>query len=138
MCTKKRFCELISLHPKTIYKTSQKERSRSGVKKRGHKDEEVLSGIRAIIKERPTYGYKRVTALYNRECKGKGLSRYNKKGRIYDYNHKAPHSGHDMRSQVEYRKTVNGGNRKWGPIHIHILTIVLTLLEVRAKIFSSQ
>ena len=77
MCTKKRFCELISLHPKTIYKTSQKERRKSGVKKkgkkRGHKDEEVLSGIRAIIKERPTYGYKRVTALYNRERTGKGL-----------------------------------------------------------------
>ena len=83
MCTKKRFCELISLHPKTIYKTSQKERRRSEVKKkRGQKDEEVLSGIRAIIKDRPTYGYKRVTALYNKERKGKGLSRYKKK-RIY-------------------------------------------------------
>jgi len=83
MCTQKRFCELISLHPKTIYKTSQKS---SEVKKRNKKkeckDEEVLSDIRAIIKDRPTYGYKRVTALYNRERKGKGLSTYNKK-RIY-------------------------------------------------------
>ena len=30
------------------------------------KDRQVLSGIRAVIKDRPTYGYKRVTALYNR------------------------------------------------------------------------
>lgn len=84
MCTKKRFCELISLHPKTIYKTSREE---SGVRKKIQRkrrsgEEEVLSGIRAIIKDRPTYGYKRVTALYNRERTGKGLSRYNKK-RIY-------------------------------------------------------
>ncbi len=46
------------------------------------KDKQILSGIRAVIKDRPTYGYKRVTALYNKERVLKGLSKYNKK-RIY-------------------------------------------------------
>ena len=46
------------------------------------KDKQVLSGIRAVIEDRPTYGYKRVTALYNKERAGQGLGKYNKK-RIY-------------------------------------------------------
>ena len=41
-------------------------------------DRKVLSGIRSVIKDRPTYGYKRVTALYNRERAKKGLEQYNK------------------------------------------------------------
>jgi putative transposase len=45
-------------------------------------DEEVLNEIRPIIDERPTYGYKRVTALLNKKRVAMGLAKYNKK-RIY-------------------------------------------------------
>ncbi len=45
-------------------------------------DDELLIEIRRLKNERPTYGYKRVTAMLNRERVGEGLKRLNKK-RIY-------------------------------------------------------
>lgn len=42
-------------------------------------DGEVLSEIEAMIKLRPTYGYKRVTAMVNKARALKGLKRLNKK-----------------------------------------------------------
>ena len=45
-------------------------------------DGEVLKEIEKLLKERLSYGYKRVTAMLNRERKKKGLALYNKK-RIY-------------------------------------------------------
>ena len=69
---------MIGIHPKTIYKR------KVGVnqKKCKKRDEEVLSEIKEVIKARPTYGYKRVTALCNYKRVQQGLSVYNKK-RIY-------------------------------------------------------
>ena len=78
--SKKRFCELIGVHPKSLYKVN-KERSRGKMRIKD-KDRRVLLDIRSVIKDRPTYGYKRVTALYNRERVGRGLEKHNKK-RIY-------------------------------------------------------
>ena len=78
--SKKRFCELIGVHPKSLYKVNKGRKS--GKMRIKDKDRKVLSGIRSVIKDRPTYGYKRVTALYNRERVGKGLEKHNKK-RIY-------------------------------------------------------
>ncbi|MDB9787007.1 IS3 family transposase [Bacteriovoracaceae bacterium] len=45
-------------------------------------DLKILEQIRPIINARPTYGYKRVTAMYNRQRALIGLGRANKK-RIY-------------------------------------------------------
>ena len=45
-------------------------------------DEEVIKIIKEVIKDRPTYGYKRVTALYNVKRAEKDLLPHNKK-RIY-------------------------------------------------------
>lgn len=42
-------------------------------------DEDVLIEIREEKKDRPTYGYKRITAMVNRTRATKGLQRYNKK-----------------------------------------------------------
>ena len=68
----------MGLHPKSLYK----ERGTKGRKKVTEKDKEILFHIKRLIKNRPTYGYKRVTAMYNRERRQVGLSVYNKK-RIY-------------------------------------------------------
>lgn len=46
------------------------------------RDKEILVDIRRLIKCRPTYGYKRVTAILNTERLKSGLGVYNKK-RIY-------------------------------------------------------
>ena len=84
----------MGIHPKSLYKVSRRDRVENRIEnikgsekmriemKIKDKDKQVLSGIRSVIKDRPTYGYKRVTALYNRERIKKGLKRYNKK-RIY-------------------------------------------------------
>ena len=45
--------------------------------------------------------------VYVSDCRDARTTMKLLKGWIYDYNHKAPHSGLDMRSPVEYRKTVN-------------------------------
>ena len=65
----------MGLHPKSLYK----ERGTKGRKKVTEKDKEILFHIKRLIKNRPTYGYKRVTAMYNRERRQIGLSVYNKK-----------------------------------------------------------
>ena len=80
--SKKRFCELIGLHPKSVYKGKKYKTNHSAKRKREEMDKEVLSGIKEVIEQRCTYGYKRVTALYNRKRVNNGLNRYNKK-RIY-------------------------------------------------------
>ena len=46
------------------------------------KDKAILISIKRLIKDRSTYGYKRITALYNTKRQRWGLTRYNKK-RIY-------------------------------------------------------
>ena len=45
-------------------------------------DADLLSPLRSLVDERPTYGYRRITALLNRERLKTGLSRVNHK-RIY-------------------------------------------------------
>lgn len=42
-------------------------------------DEDVLEEIRIEKKDRPTYGYKRITAMVNRSRASKGLPKYNRK-----------------------------------------------------------
>lgn len=67
----------MSLHPKSIYK--KKREKQESVREL---DKSIAIQIKGIIEERPTYGYKRVTALCNRERKKRNLKTYNKK-RIY-------------------------------------------------------
>lgn len=70
-------CQMFGVHPKSIYKVN-------GPKKFYHKaeDNEVLEQVRSVISLRPTYGYKRVTAMVNRLRLTLGHSKINKK-RIY-------------------------------------------------------
>ena len=44
-----------------------------------HEDCEVLSEIKEVLEERPTYGYKRVTAMINKKRRKNDLKTYNKK-----------------------------------------------------------
>jgi putative transposase len=44
-----------------------------------HEDGEVLSEIKEVLEERPTYGYKRVTAMINKKRRKNDLKTYNKK-----------------------------------------------------------
>jgi len=50
----------VGLHPKTLYKERKIKRRKMS------KDKEILISIRKLIKDRSTYGYKRITALYNK------------------------------------------------------------------------
>ena len=42
-------------------------------------DNEVLPAIQRLVAERPSYGYRRITALLNRERRGQGLASVNRK-----------------------------------------------------------
>ena len=42
-------------------------------------DGDVLLEIRKVIKQRPSYGYKRVTAMINKQRRFEGLKTYNRK-----------------------------------------------------------
>lgn len=68
----------MGLHPKTLYKGRKSERKKAKMKR----DKEILISIKRLIENRSTYGYKRITALYNTERQKSGLPGYNKK-RIY-------------------------------------------------------
>ena len=68
----------MDVHPKTLYKRRKVKRKKVNMSR----DKAILISIRRLIKDRSTYGYKRITALYNTERQRLGLSRYNKK-RIY-------------------------------------------------------
>lgn len=69
----------MGIHSKSIYKKPME-------KVMGYyfmqSDDEIFELIKPIIKARPTYGYKRVTAMLNRQRVELGLDKYNKK-RIY-------------------------------------------------------
>src|SRR6202012_2424660 len=62
------------------------ERLRHGAKPRTHyrksEDAELLQPVRRLVDERPTYGYRRIGALLNRERVLAGLPRLNHK-RLY-------------------------------------------------------
>ena len=68
----------MGIHPKSIYKKTKI----SPLYQQRSSDAEVLSQIKSIIEIRPTYGYKRVTAMVNRIRHALGLNKLNKK-RIY-------------------------------------------------------
>lgn len=70
-------------------------------------DKDVLSEIQEILKMRPTYGYKRVTAMINKKRRSEGLKKYNKKRilRVMDINGllqvKAPYqSSHEKSGEI--------------------------------------
>ncbi len=69
----------MGIHPKSIYKILKEEVVGPYQKE---EDLEIFEQIKPIIKARPTYGYKRVTAMLNRQRALVGLPRVNKK-RIY-------------------------------------------------------
>ena len=45
-------------------------------------DAELLARIRSLVDARPSYGYRRITALLNRQAEAEGLARVNHK-RVY-------------------------------------------------------
>jgi putative transposase len=74
-----RVCRLWGIHPKSIYKKHKEEVMGHYFKE---SDDKIFELIRPIILARPSYGYKRVTAMLNRQQMEFRLPRYNKK-RIY-------------------------------------------------------
>ena len=50
-------------------------RPRPSYRKAG--DAELLARIRSLIDARPSYGYRRITALLNRQAEAEGLARVN-------------------------------------------------------------
>ena len=76
--SKSKVCKTMGVSRASVYWKGK------GARKRYQKceDEQILEEIKEVLEKRPTYGYKRVTALVNRFRESQGLRRLNKK-RIY-------------------------------------------------------
>jgi len=72
---KVKVCCLWGIHSKSIYKKHKEEITVHHFKEF---DDEIFELIRPIILARPTYGYKPVTAILNRQRMELGFKRYNK------------------------------------------------------------
>ena len=81
--SKQKICQVLKVCRTSIYWKLGKEKEgqmRVGYKK--SEDDQVLKEINQVLKEKKSYGYKRVTALINRTRVSKGLLKWNRK-RIY-------------------------------------------------------
>ena len=72
-------CPLLGIHSRSTYKKLKEEVMGHYFKE---SDDEIFELIKPIIQARPSYGYKRITAILNRQRLEFRLPRYNKK-RIY-------------------------------------------------------
>src|SRR5512136_3166922 len=108
---------------KAITDTLEIARSHQYEKKRARKpsytkpeDEEYLTLIQAITHHRPTYGYRRTTALVNRALEEKGHARINHKRvyRLMKINHLLlqKHTGRPIRSHEGTIITLQS-NMRW-------------------------
>lgn len=77
-----RLARLMNIHRTSIYKKSRVVKMSTYRFYQRKDDEDILKEIIPIIESRPSYGYKRVTALVNKDRSSLGLPKLNKK-RIY-------------------------------------------------------
>jgi len=80
-------------------------------------DASLLPRIRRLVDERPTYGYRRITTLLNRELAAEGLARANHKRvyRIMKVNGPllARHTGHRPGRTHDGKVVVMASNLRW-------------------------
>lgn len=77
--SKNLICKEVGISRSALYwKPQKKERKRYSKAE----DKNIVDEIQAVVKLRPTYGYKRVTAMINKDRAKNGLTRVNRK-RIY-------------------------------------------------------
>jgi putative transposase len=80
-------------------------------------DAELLVRIRPLVDARPSYGYRRITALLNRQADGEGLARVNHK-RVYRVMKRAglllaPHTGRGRQRRHDGEVATAASNRRW-------------------------
>ena len=80
-------------------------------------DSELAAGIRRFVDARPTYGYRRIAALLNRERRAGGLTTVNRK-RVYRLMEKhglllAPHTGRRQPREHKGKVATPQSNMRW-------------------------
>ena len=80
-------------------------------------DAELLARIRPLVDARPSYGYRRITALLNRQAGAGGLTRANHK-RVYRVMKRAglllaPYTGHGRQRPHDGEVATAASNRRW-------------------------
>jgi transposase InsO family protein len=80
-------------------------------------DAELLARIRPLVDARPSYGYRRITALLNRQAEAEGLARVNHK-RVYRVMKRAglllaPHTGRGRQRPHDGEVATAVSNRRW-------------------------
>jgi putative transposase len=80
-------------------------------------DAELLARMRPLIDARPSYGYRRITALLNRQAEAGGLARVNHK-RVFRVMKRAglllaPHTGRGRQRPHDGAVATAASNRRW-------------------------
>ena len=80
-------------------------------------DAELLARMRPLIDARPSYGYRRITALLNRQAEAEGLARVNHK-RVFRVMKRAglllaPHTGRGRQRPHDGAVATAASNRRW-------------------------
>ena len=80
-------------------------------------DAELLARMRPLVDARPSYGYRRITALLNRQADAEGLARVNHK-RVYRVMKRAgmllaPHTGRGRQRPHDGAVATAASNRRW-------------------------
>jgi putative transposase len=88
-------------------------------------DAELLARIRPLVDARPSYGYRRITALLNRQAGAEGLTRANHK-RVYRVMKRAglllaPYTGHGRQRPHDGEVATAASNRRWAADVFEIL-----------------
>jgi len=73
-----RICNDLGVSRASLY-WKKKENQMKRIRYKKESDSEVLTEVNAVLKERPSYGHKRVTAIINKKRKIEGRTRYNRK-----------------------------------------------------------
>ena len=100
-----------------LVEQAKREASRPRLPYRKAGDAELLARIRPLVDVRPSYGYRRITALLNRQAEADGLARANHK-RVYRVMKRAglllaPHTGRGRQRLHDGEVATAVSNRRW-------------------------
>jgi putative transposase len=100
-----------------LVERAQRGGSRPRLQYRKAGDAELLARIRPLIDARPSYGYRRVTALLNRQVEAEGLAQVNHK-RVYRVMKRAgvllaPYTGRGRQRRHDGEVATAASNRRW-------------------------
>jgi putative transposase len=113
----KAVADALSVARSNLVERAKRGGSRPRLPYRKAGDAELLARIRPLVDARPSYGYRRITALLNRQADAEGLAHANHK-RVYRVIKRAglllaPHTGRGRQRPHDGEVAAPASNRRW-------------------------